>query len=106
VLAVLVGVVWVVAVHAYLYLGWLLAVSVATFVLYGLDKYQARRGGLRVPDNVLHGLALAGGAAGGWLGMAVFHHKTRHTVFYVVLAVASVLQLGLGWWLLARGAAL
>jgi len=33
------------------YLGWLLVASLATFVLYGVDKAQAKRDGLRVPEN-------------------------------------------------------
>jgi uncharacterized membrane protein YsdA (DUF1294 family) len=101
-IAVLAALGWAVAVGTHWYLGWLLALSGATFALYGLDKHQARTGGLRVPENVLHGLALAGGAAGGWAGMFAFRHKTRHPSFYAVLAVASVLQLGVGWWLLGR----
>ena len=102
-IAVLVGVLWAVVVRGHWYLGWLLAVSAATFTLYGLDKHQARTGGLRVPENVLHALALAGGAAGGWAGMLFFRHKTQHGVFYAVLAVASALQLGLALWLATSG---
>jgi uncharacterized membrane protein YsdA (DUF1294 family) len=102
-IAALTGAVWAVAVRDHWYAGWLLAVSAATFALYGLDKHQARNGGLRVPENVLHVLALAGGAAGGWAGMLFFRHKTRHGVFYVVLAVASALQIGLALWLATSG---
>jgi uncharacterized membrane protein YsdA (DUF1294 family) len=94
---------WAVAVGGRWYLGWLLAWSVATFVLYGLDKRAARQGGLRVPEVVLHGLALVGGAAGGWAGMFLFRHKTRHPGFVAVLALASVVQVGLGLWLLSLG---
>jgi uncharacterized membrane protein YsdA (DUF1294 family) len=93
-------VVWAFAVGAHWYLGWLLSWSVATFALYGIDKRQARAHGLRVPEMVLHGLALVGGAAGGWAGMFVFRHKTQHAVFYAVLAVASAIQVLLGWRLL------
>ena len=74
---------------------WLLAVSLATFGLYGYDKYQARAGGMRVPEAALHGLALAGGFAGGWLGRWAFRHKTRKPVFTVVLLVSTVFYLGL-----------
>jgi uncharacterized membrane protein YsdA (DUF1294 family) len=94
---------WAVAVGGRWYLGWLLAWSVATFVLYGLDKRAARQGGLRVPEVVLHGLALVGGAAGGWAGMFLFRHKTRHPSFVAVLALASAVQVGLGLWLLSLG---
>jgi uncharacterized membrane protein YsdA (DUF1294 family) len=94
---------WAVAIGGRWYVGWLLAWSVATFVLYGLDKRAARQGGLRVPEVVLHGLALVGGAAGGWAGMFLFRHKTHHPSFVAVLALASALQVGLGLWLLSLG---
>jgi len=51
---------------------WLVALSVITFLLYGYDKGQAKLGGLRVPEIVLHVLALLGGFPGGWVGRAVF----------------------------------
>ena len=79
--------------HVHPYVLWLAATGVTTFVLYGYDKVEARVGGGRVPENVLHGLALAGGFVGGWLGRFAFRHKTRKPVFMVVLAVATVLHL-------------
>ena len=81
------------------YITWLVAWSIATFAMYGLDKFLAIRHWLRVPEMVLHALALLGGAIGGWLGMAIFRHKIRDTTFYVVLRVATVLQLGIGYYL-------
>lgn len=102
-LAAALALIWVVAVGAHWYLGWLVAWSGALFALYGYDKRQARDGGPRVPERLLHLMALAGGAAGGWLGMLVFRHKTRRPVFRVVLGVAVALQAGLGLWLI-RGA--
>ena len=73
---------------------WLVALSIITFLLYGYDKGQAKLGGLRVPEIVLHVLALLGGFPGGWLGRAMFHHKTRKPVFTVVLIVSTVIHLG------------
>ncbi len=52
---------------------------------------MAKLGRLRVPEKVLHLAALAGGFAGGWLGMWVFNHKTRKPVFRQVLIVSTVL---------------
>ena len=72
------------------YITWLLFWSVVTFVYYGFDKWQASRGGWRVPELILHELALLGGFAGGWAGMLVFHHKVRKPVFIVILAVSTV----------------
>ena len=74
---------------------WILSVSVITFLVYGYDKAQAQSGSWRIPEIVLHGLALAGGFLGGWLGRAVFHHKTRKPVFTLVLTLSTLLYLGL-----------
>jgi uncharacterized membrane protein YsdA (DUF1294 family) len=84
------------------YLAWLVGGSVATLLLYGADKWQAQRGGWRVPERVLFALALAGGVAGAWAGMFLFRHKTQHAAFYVVNGIATVLHLALAAWLLAR----
>lgn len=86
--------------HAYWI--WLIAASIITFLLYGYDKGQARLGGLRVPELILHGMALAGGFPGGWLGRAVFHHKTRKPAFIVVLIVSTVIHLGVIYLLFLR----
>lgn len=75
------------------FLLWLVAAAVITFLLYGYDKAQSERGGGRVPKVVLHVAALAGGFLGGWAGMYVFRHKTLHTNFKIVLALATVFWL-------------
>ena len=80
---------------------WILSISVITFLAYGYDKAQAQGDGWRVPEAVLHGLALAGGFLGGWLGRAVFHHKTRKPVFTVVLAISTILYLALAYLMFA-----
>jgi uncharacterized membrane protein YsdA (DUF1294 family) len=82
-----------------LYLGWIVGLSVATFALYGFDKRRAVTDGGRVPEMVLHGLALAGGFPGGWAGRTAFRHKTRHTSFLVVLICATLLHGAIAWWL-------
>jgi uncharacterized membrane protein YsdA (DUF1294 family) len=84
------------------YLAWILAWSVITFAFYGYDKRQAVAQGLRVPEIVLHALALVGGFIGGWAGRAYFHHKTRKPAFLFVLVIATLLNLGVFFWLLSR----
>jgi uncharacterized membrane protein YsdA (DUF1294 family) len=79
------------------YPAWLIAWSIATFAAYAIDKTQARLGGWRIPEVVLHGLAVIGGALGGWIGLLVLHHKTRHPIFPVVLAIALTAQLAIGF---------
>jgi uncharacterized membrane protein YsdA (DUF1294 family) len=82
------------------YVAWLAGASAVLFGLYGWDKHRAGSRGRRVPEVVLHGLALAGGFAGGWLGRAAFRHKTRKPAFLVVLLLATVLHGGLIVWFL------
>jgi uncharacterized membrane protein YsdA (DUF1294 family) len=91
---------------AYRYWIGIIAVSTATFVLYGIDKVQAvkyqQKAKNRVPELLLHLLTLLGGFVGGWLGMFVFWHKVRKPVFWAVLIIATGLQMAL-WVTLPMG---
>ena len=57
------------------------------FLLFGYDKFQAKRGGWRISEKVLLGLSLFGGGLGGLAGMLVFRHKTRKNIFWFVTIV-------------------
>jgi uncharacterized membrane protein YsdA (DUF1294 family) len=81
---------------------WLAALSIITFLVYGFDKARASRNGWRVPEATLHILALAGGFPGGWAGRRVFRHKTQKGFFVFVLAVSTLIHLGLVYFLLSR----
>ena len=83
----------------HLYGIWLVAASIITFLVYGLDKAQSRTSGWRVPEAILHWLALAGGFPGGWAGRALFRHKTQKAMFVFVLAISTIIHLGLVYWL-------
>lgn len=82
---------------------WIVAMSLVTFAAYGFDKNRSRSGGERIPELVLHALALAGGFPGGWLGRSVFRHKTLHASFTIVLTLATVGWVGFAlWWVALR----
>lgn len=81
---------------------WLAGVNVVTFALYGIDKYKAKKGRWRIPERTLLLLPLLGGSVGGILGMAAFHHKTRHWYFRVGLPAMFLLQAALAVYLAAR----
>lgn len=74
--------------------------SLAAFALYGLDKSAARRGNWRVPENLLHLMALLGGWPGAWMGQLKFRHKTRKRGFRFVFFLTVILNLGLVGWML------
>ena len=70
--------------------GYLLIINIFTFLLYGADKYKARRGEWRIKETVLLGLAAIGGSPAAWIAMYMFHHKTNILkLIAVVLVFAS-----------------
>ena len=73
----------------------LAAVNLLAFVLFGIDKAKAKAGRWRVPERVLLGTAICFGAPGAWLGMKVFHHKTRKPLFAWSVPFLTLLQAGL-----------
>ena len=60
---------------------YLLLINIIAFVLYGIDKKQARRRSTRIPSSVLLWMARIGGGLGSWFAMSVFHHKKHHSDF-------------------------
>jgi uncharacterized membrane protein YsdA (DUF1294 family) len=55
--------------------------SIAMLGMMGADKRRARLGRRRISERRLLLWALFGGAAGGWIGMRLFRHKTKHRMF-------------------------
>jgi uncharacterized membrane protein YsdA (DUF1294 family) len=53
----------------------------------------------RVPERNLFLLNVAGGVPGAWLAFFGLRHKTRHTSFWVVQSLATILHLGIAWFL-------
>lgn len=72
---------------------WCALMSAVLFIIMGADKRRAHKGARRVPEKRLFLLALLGGAAGGWLGMCVFRHKTRHWYFRFGFPLIALVQL-------------
>ena len=84
-------------------LGWLAATGVGTFLLFGFDKWRARRGGRRVPELWLVLLGAIGGWPGGLMAMWLFRHKTIKWTFHLQYALALVpFAAGLYVWLHGR----
>lgn len=71
---------------------YLIAVSLISFALFGIDKQKAVHHAWRIPERVLILSAIAGGSIGALLGMGCFHHKTRKPLFSVGIPVILCLQ--------------
>lgn len=66
-------------------------ISLAAFILFGIDKQKAKKHKWRIPEKTLLGMCLIGGFMGGFLGMQTFRHKTKHWYFYAVIVLSAVL---------------
>lgn len=74
---------------------YLVAINVVTFLLYGIDKFKAKRSKWRIPESVLLGLAVIGGSVGAWLGMIVWRHKTQHKKFRYGIPLILAMQIAI-----------
>nr|WP_035509836.1 DUF1294 domain-containing protein [Halobacillus karajensis] len=80
-----------------LLIGYAIIINLLLFVMMGVDKRRSKRGSWRIREKKLWIFAMLGGAFGGWLGMSLFRHKTKHssfqygfpalTLFYIALVV-------------------
>ena len=85
---------------------YLLVMNLVTFLVFGLDKWKAKRKAKneavrRVPEKTLFLLSILGGSVGALLGMRVWHHKTLHRSFRIGIPLILILQIVLpaGLWL-------
>lgn len=69
----------------------LFVVNTVVFLLYGLDKQQARQRGWRVSERTLL-LSSIAGPFGAFAGMQFFRHKTKKTVFLLTVPLFLLLQ--------------
>lgn len=74
---------------------YLLAINIITFFIYGVDKRKAQNHRWRISETTLIALALAGGFFGAFLGMHLWHHKTRKPGFYIGIPLISALWIAL-----------
>lgn len=78
---------------------YLAAVNLVSFVMYGIDKYKAKKAKWRIPEATLLLMATIGGSIGAWAGMQVWHHKTLHKKFKYGVPVIFLLQIALTFYL-------
>ena len=72
---------------------YLLAINIVAFLLYGIDKYKAKKGRWRISEATLIALAVIGGSIGAWGGMHIWHHKTMHKKIKLGIPTIIILQI-------------
>ena len=108
-------------------LGYLLAINIASFFLYGIDKYKAKKGNRRqaesniklalniaearrrktivkwrISETSLLTMTAIGGSIGAWAGMRLWHHKTMHKKFKYGIPIIIIFQVVLAVYLLTN----
>jgi uncharacterized membrane protein YsdA (DUF1294 family) len=72
---------------------YIVGVNILTFLVYGIDKWRAKKGSWRISEATLLLLAVIGGSIGAWLGMKVWHHKTMHKKFKYGIPAILIIQI-------------
>jgi uncharacterized membrane protein YsdA (DUF1294 family) len=70
-----------------------IGINLTTFLVYGSDKQRAVYNCSRIPEIVLHLLALAGGSAAAFLAQIIFRHKTQKRSFRIIFITIVLMQL-------------
>ena len=63
------------------------------FILFGIDKFKAKRSHWRIPERTLLLCAFFVGSLGALFGMYIFHHKTLHNKFRIGIPVMFVMHI-------------
>ena len=74
---------------------YILGINAVTFIVYGIDKYKAKKAKWRIHEATLLLLAVLGGSIGAWMGMKVWHHKTMHKKFKYGIPAILLIQIAL-----------
>ena len=77
-------------------------INMVTFLMYGIDKWKAKRNKWRVSEAALIWMAVFGGSIGAWLGMKAWHHKTQHKKFQYGIPLILLAQIAFVIYLLGR----
>ena len=78
---------------------YLLAINIAAFIAFGIDKHKAKRDKWRIPESTLLTMAVLGGSIGALAGMKIWRHKTLHNKFRIGIPVILALQIiVIIWW--------
>lgn len=66
--------------------------NIIAFALYFIDKAKAKKNRWRISENTLIISAFLG-AIGAFLAMSIFHHKTKHIKFKILIPIFLLLHI-------------
>ena len=71
---------------------YLVIINILGFFAMGIDKWKAKRGNWRIPENTLFMFTILGGGIGTITGMYAFRHKTKKLKFTIGMPVILILE--------------
>lgn len=74
---------------------YIVVINLVSFMMFGIDKYKARRGQWRISEATLLAVAAIGGSIGAGMGMKVWHHKTLHSKFRYGVPIILLVHIAL-----------
>ena len=75
------------------FLIYLIVMNLVGLAVMAMDKSKARHHAWRIPEKTLFLVSILGGSVGTWVGMYLFHHKTKHWSFVVGMPLILILQI-------------
>lgn len=79
---------------------YLIGINILTFLIYGADKWKARKARWRIPEDTLIWLAIVGGSIGALLAMYLFRHKIRDKKFTIGVPAIIAVQVAVYYFFL------
>ena len=70
-----------------------IVINIITFLVFGYDKWQAKKNKRRISEFKLLFLTSVGGTIGGIVSMYLFKHKTNKFSFILAFYAIAILQI-------------
>jgi len=75
------------------FLIYLLIINALGFLAMGFDKWKAKRGRWRIPEDSLFMFTILGGGIGTIAGIYAFRHKTKKLKFTIGMPLILILEI-------------
>lgn len=70
---------------------YLIIINIVALITYKIDKQKAKKNKRRISEKTLIIISFIGGSFGAFLGMNIFHHKTKKTKFKILVPLSVIL---------------
>lgn len=72
---------------------YVVVINILGFFAMGIDKYKAKKGKWRIPENTLFMFTILGGGIGTIAGIYAFRHKTKKLKFTIGMPLILILEI-------------